>query len=63
MQIATVYGFAVGPTWPRAAALTNQLLTSLTNQPVLGSSGPRIITGDFNQSKPLEQQALWESKG
>ena len=63
LQIATIYGFAVGPTWPKAATLTNQLLTSITNQLVLGSSGPRIITGDFNQSKQLEQQSLWASQG
>ena len=63
LQIATVYGYAVGPTWPQAAHLTNQLLTSITTNLVLGSSGPRLITGDFNQSKHLEQQTIWAMHG
>lgn len=56
-------GFAVGPTWPKAAVLAYELLTGLTNQLVFGSNGPRIMSRNFNQPKPLEQRALGLPKG
>ena len=45
--VATIYGYARGPTWPRARELTEQMLTHLTEHLVVGYSGMAIV-GDFN---------------
>eukprot|EP00438_Fugacium_kawagutii_P031979 Skav207040 [mRNA] locus=scaffold975:198961:208505:- [translate_table: standard] len=64
VQCATVYGFPVGPTWPQARALTSSLLQILSTEIVLGSSGPRIIGGDFNaECGALEAFDFWSRLG
>ena len=44
----TLYGWPSSPSWPQGRQATLDLLTHLTEQVVVGSSGPRFITGDFN---------------
>ena len=62
--VAGVYGFAKGPTWPAAAKLTNELLSFLTKNLVLGSSGLVAILGDMNHEPgELEAMRSWESLG
>ena len=43
-----LYGWTSSPSWPQGRQATLDLLTHLTEQVILGSSGPRYITGDFN---------------
>eukprot|EP00435_Cladocopium_sp_Y103_P014969 s2954_g3.t1 len=50
ITVVTVYGLPRGPTWPRAAALTNDILAYITREFVVGYSGIVIINGDFNFS-------------
>lgn len=64
LTLATVYCPPKGPTFPRAKALTEELLTPITEALVLGRSGPRAVLGDFNcQAGTLDQTKIWESKG
>eukprot|EP00435_Cladocopium_sp_Y103_P063063 s364_g24.t1 len=53
-----------GPTWPRAAALTNDILDYITRQFVIGYQGIVVISGDFNFS-PQEPPsfATWQAYG
>ena len=62
--VANVYGYSPGPTWPRALAMTDDLLVTLTKDLVLGKQGLRIIAGDFNHSSSsLSQTDLWRQAG
>eukprot|EP00438_Fugacium_kawagutii_P032420 Skav234923 [mRNA] locus=scaffold840:956698:961575:+ [translate_table: standard] len=64
LLISNVYGYPRGPTWPRAKQLTTELLSVLTQEIVLGSTGPRLIGGDFNwEEADLEPFALWQRFG
>jgi len=49
ISIGTFYGFAQGPTWPKARQLSDQLLETFTQELVFGMTGVRLIMGDFNQ--------------
>lgn len=62
--VASIYGFPAGPTWPRNRSLTEQLLTTVTKEVVLGTSGCRIIQGDFNQpADGLDAFQIWRHYG
>ena len=62
--VAACYGFPAGPTWPDSKRLTNQLVATLSQDLVVGGTGPRIIAGDFNcTSQQLDEFKLWESYG
>lgn len=62
--VASIYGFPAGPTWPRNRSLTEQLLTTVTKEVVLGTSGCRIIQGDFNQpADRLDAFQIWRHYG
>lgn len=62
--IVNIYGYAVGPTWPRAHSLTETLLCTVTEEIVLGCSGPRLICGDLNcTSSSLEAFEVWKNHG
>ena len=62
--IANIYGFAKGPTWPQAKQLTNETLSHLTRQMVIGYGGLAAITGDFNADPTdLDQMAAWQIYG
>ena len=64
ITVAAVYGYPQGPTWPDALPRTEQLLSSLTRDVVLGSRGFRVICGDFNHDHScLHQCQLWRSCG
>lgn len=64
VNLGTIYGYAQGPTWPRAQQLTDQLLETFTVEMVLGMSGVRILAGDFNQEPgQLVQQQIWMRHG
>eukprot|EP00438_Fugacium_kawagutii_P035024 Skav226644 [mRNA] locus=scaffold1097:92180:97042:+ [translate_table: standard] len=64
ISMGTCYGYAQGPTWPKARQLTDQLLQTFTTEMVLGMEGIRIIAGDFNQEPlQLDQQCLWHRLG
>ena len=59
--VASIYGFPAGPTWPRNRSLTEQLLTTVTKEVVLGC---RIIQGDFNQpADGLDAFQIWRHYG
>ena len=63
-QVATVYGYPSGPTWPDAKNRTDSMLRCLTQEVVLGSGGLRAIAGDFNHDfDSLEQCAMWRNNG
>ena len=60
----TVYCPPRGPTHPRAREQSEELLRPLTENIVLGRSGPRFILGDMNcPAGSLDQMKLWESLG
>ena len=62
--VVACYGFPAGPTWPNSRQLTQQLLSSLTRDVVIGGAGPRIIAGDYNCSATqLEEFQIWERYG
>ena len=42
------YGLPRGPTWPKAATLTNEFLNFVTKEFIIGFPGIVIIAGDFN---------------
>ena len=61
---ANIYGYPQGPTHASPAALTDALLAPLSQELILGRSGPRIVAGDFNHNlEDLEQLQLWKSLG
>ena len=64
VMIANVYGWAKSPTWPRAHAMTSQLLDVLTKELVLSRGGPRMIMGDLNiQDGDTSHFEVWRSQG
>eukprot|EP00435_Cladocopium_sp_Y103_P052606 s1629_g16.t1 len=64
LTLATVYCPRKGPTFPRAKALSEALLTPVTEALVLGRSGPGAILGDFScPAGSLDQTKIWQSKG
>eukprot|EP00435_Cladocopium_sp_Y103_P012354 s2527_g3.t1 len=64
LTVGTFYGYAKGPTWPKARQLSDQLLENYTQELVLGMSGVRMIMGDFNQEPgSLLQHQLWLRHG
>eukprot|EP00435_Cladocopium_sp_Y103_P038237 s1388_g10.t1 len=64
VTVGGFYGYAQGPTWPRAKQLSDQVLETFTREVVIGMSGVRILLGDFNQEPgALVQQQLWARYG
>ena len=64
IQVATIYGYASGPTWSQSRALTDQMLAFYTKQFVIGGSGPRLIVGDFNKEPhQLQELSIWQNLG
>ena len=62
--VANVYGYAKGPTWPRAKELTNSLLAHLTRHLVVGYGGLAVIAGDMNfDPGELDEHLVWQSYG
>ena len=61
---ATLYAPPQGPTYPDAKRLTGELLATLTEEIVLGHTGPRYIAGDMNCST-TDQEAFsqWRALG
>ena len=58
------YGFAQAPDTRATQTMTDQLLSELTNQIVLGFPGHAVIAGDFNQHPGmLHEVSRWEAKG
>ena len=61
---ATLYAPPSGPTYGNAKGLTAELLDTITEELVLGASGPRFVAGDFNLgSSDLEAFHHWRSLG
>eukprot|EP00435_Cladocopium_sp_Y103_P031727 s2118_g8.t1 len=59
ITVGGFYGYAQGPTWPRARQQSDQLLETFTQQLVIGMGGIRLISGDFNfDPGELVQQQL-----
>ena len=64
LTTGVAYGYPAGPTWPQSRKLTNDLLCCLTRDVVLGSTGPRMILGDFNKDiAHLDECRQWERLG
>ena len=64
ITIGTFYGFAQGPTWPKARQMSDQLLETYTTELVIGMSGVRLVMGDFNfEPGQLIQQQIWMKHG
>eukprot|EP00435_Cladocopium_sp_Y103_P015024 s295_g3.t1 len=64
ITIVGIYGLPRGPTWPRAAALTDEILTFVTKEFVLGYHGIVLILGDFNFSPhELPSFDAWRAYG
>ncbi|CAL1129115.1 unnamed protein product [Cladocopium goreaui] len=61
--IASVHGFPAGPTWPKHRELTDKMLTTITQQVVIGATGCRIIQGDFNNPSGLDAFHIWRHYG
>ena len=61
---ATVYLPPVGPSYPKARQLSEELLAPITENLVYGRQGPRMILGDFNSTAgSLRNMQLWQSQG
>eukprot|EP00435_Cladocopium_sp_Y103_P016336 s1333_g4.t1 len=60
LTIGTFYGYAQGPTWPRARQLSDQLLETFTTELVMGMSGVRLKNQEPSQ---LVQQQIWMRHG
>ncbi|CAJ1422672.1 unnamed protein product [Effrenium voratum] len=59
-----LYAWPRSPTWPSSKEWTNDLLDHITQQVVLGRSGPRFVSGDFNHpSELLPDLELWHQQG
>ena len=64
VTLGTFYGYAQGPTWPRATQLSDQLLETFTVELILGMTGVRMVAGDFNQEPgQLTQHQIWLRHG
>ena len=64
LQVINAYGFCRGPTWPKARELTEELLSTVTRQFVIGGFGIRAICGDFNFSEDeLQSFDVWSQFG
>eukprot|EP00435_Cladocopium_sp_Y103_P032314 s106_g8.t1 len=64
VSVGGFYGYAQGPTWPKARQLSDQVLETFTREVVMGMSGVRILQGDYNQNPgALVQQQIWERYG
>ena len=64
ITVGGFYGYAQGPTWPKAKQLSDQLLETFTREVVIGMSGIRLLVGDYNQDPgALVQQQVWERYG
>ena len=64
VHFGTVYGYSDNAYKPEVQQATDKLLQGLTDRIVFGSSGPRILAGDWNQEKScLPQTEIWERNG
>ena len=64
ITMGTVYGFAEKCQTIEVQQQTNQLLAGLTSRVVDGSTGLRMVAGDWNVDRPHLQQAdVWEAQG
>ena len=64
VTLATVYGYAPGPKWPDAKSRTNEILTHITKEVVLGIRGIRVVVGDFNhEPASLPEIQAWRNQG
>eukprot|EP00435_Cladocopium_sp_Y103_P074403 s90_g48.t1 len=64
ITVVSIYGLPRGPTWPQAAALTNELLSFVSREFVIGMSGIVAIMGDFNFGpRELPCFDLWRAYG
>lgn len=64
VTVGGFYGYAQGPTWPKAKQLSDQLLETFTREVVIGMQGIRLLVGDYNQEpNVLLQQRIWEQYG
>eukprot|EP00435_Cladocopium_sp_Y103_P011598 s2451_g3.t1 len=64
ITLGTFYGYAQGPTWPKAKQLSDQLLETFTQELILGMTGVRLVAGDFNQEPGhLTQHQIWQRHG
>ena len=62
--VVTVYGYSSGPTWPDALARTEELLTQVSKEVIIGLKGPCIVLGDFNHDvAKLHQCSIWQAHG
>ena len=48
VTLVSIYGLPRGPTWPKAAELTNSILEHITATFIVGYSGVVVVAGDFN---------------
>ena len=64
VTLGTFYGYAHGPTWPKATQLSDQLLETFTVELILGTKGVRMVAGDFNEEPGhLTQHQIWIRHG
>ena len=64
IQVATIYGYARGPTFPQALTLTSALLKTITTEFIIGSSGITLLQGDLNtDSTELDIYNAWRRYG
>ena len=64
ITVSTIYGYPQGPTWPKAKKLTDELLSHISTNVVLGMDGVRIIAGDYNANPgELREHQLWQQLG
>ena len=64
INIANLYGYPRGPTWPRARMLTAEIMRFLSLHYVVGNTGLAAITGDFNcDPNDIAEMAVWKTHG
>eukprot|EP00435_Cladocopium_sp_Y103_P064826 s87_g26.t1 len=64
VTVISIYGLPRGPTWPRAAALTNELLEFLCQEFIIGLTSIIVLMGDFNFGpRELPCSDAWRAYG
>ncbi|CAL1128806.1 unnamed protein product, partial [Cladocopium goreaui] len=64
VTLVSIYGLPRGPTWPKATAITTDIMDFISKEFVIGSSGIVLIAGDFNFSPhELTSFDTWRAYG
>ena len=64
VTVVSIYGLPRGPTWPRAAAITIDIMDFILKEFIIGNAGIIVIAGDFNFGpRELQSFEAWRAFG